>query len=83
MAILVLLRCGVRRSLASGLALGDGLSLWTVGKLREWASLLEKKKQKTVLGLGIAAGLCEAALGSVRWNARGNLLPSRESHHHV
>lgn len=26
-------------------------------------------------GLGIAAGLCEAALGSVRWNAGGNLLP--------
>ena len=35
----------------------------------------KKKNNNKVLGLGIAAGLCEAASESVRWNAGGNPLP--------
>ena len=64
MVTVVPLLCGVRRSLA----LGVGLTLWTVGKPREWVSLSGKKNK--IIGLGIAAGLCEAVLGS-GWNARG------------
>ena len=38
-------------------------------------SFWQKINNNKVVGLGIAAGLCEAALGSVRWNAGGNPLP--------
>lgn len=76
MVTVVPLLCGVRRSL------GNGLTLWTVGKPREWASLSGKKNK--VLRLGIAAGLCEAVLGS-GWNAGGSSapVPSLESRRHV
>lgn len=51
MVTVVPLLCGVRRSLA----LEDGLTLWTVGKPREWASLSGKIKIKS-LDLGLLQG---------------------------